>query len=307
MSTPKWHEQPLVAFDTETTGTDPTTARIVTAAAVHMAPGQRPRPIRWLIDPQVDIPTAASDVHGYTNDRIHQLLAEHGGHPGQALRVLNGHIKVIPADVAVFELVAQVAATGGRDQALVVHNAPYDLTLAEHEAARYDVAPLSARPRGAAGVVDPMVIEKAYDPYRKTCYKKAPDGTACDQENRVHVCGGCRGGKTNCAAPGCGSTDKTLTSLCAHYGVLHAGAHDCADDAVATVRLLRKLVAAWPQMASYKLSTLHEKQVGWRAEQQDGLRKFFDRVGKDHDGCCGSWPLHTAACTAAHRAEAVAA
>ena len=159
------------------------------------------------------------------------------------------------------------------------------------------------------GVNTWLLAQKAFDPYRKSCYKKGPDGTLCDVENRVHVCGGCRGGKWACTGPnggGCGSTDRTLTSLCAHYGVVHAGAHDCADDAIATVRLLWKLLEAWPEMARWKLETLHQHQVGWRADQQAGLRKFFDKVGKDHDGMCPAWPVHTAACAGAHR-QAVAA
>lgn len=311
MSVKKWWEQPHVALDTESTGTDPFTARIVTAAVVHMVPGNRPAAIRWLIDPGVEVPTEAAAVHGYTNEKIAELLARHGGKPGGALRTLKGVVRPIPADVALYEIVAQAAATIGREQALVVHNAPYDCTLLEHEAGRYGVDPLTTRPAGVTGVVDPMVIEKAFDPYRKSCYKKGPDGTPCDQENRVHVCGGCRGGKWTCSGPnggGCGSTDRTLTSLCAHYGVPLPGAHDAAVDAIASARLLQKLVAGWPQMAAWRLPTLHQHQIEWRAQQQSGLRDFFDRVGKPHDGMCPAWPVHTPACATAHRAiEEVAA
>lgn len=296
MSTAKWHESPFGAFDTETTGTDPETARIVTAAVVHRIPGERPKPIRWVIDPDVDIPTEASDVHGFTPERIAALLAQHGGRPGGALRILNGVTSPIPRDAALFEITTQLAGLILREQALVVHNAAYDLTLLEHEAARNSIDPLTSRPHGVAGVVDPMVIEKAFDPYRKSCYKAA----GCNAEERHHECGGCRGGKVKCG--GCGSTDRTLTSLCAHYGVvLGDQAHDAAADAIACVRVLFKLLEAWPEMARWKLETLHRYQVGWRREQQAGLAKWFDKVGKDHDGCCGAWPVHTPACSAAHR------
>lgn len=309
MAAVKWHEAPFGAFDTETTGTDPEQARIVTAAVVHRIPGERPKLIRWIIDPEVDIPVEASDVHGYTTDRIHQLLTQHGGRPGGALRILNGETRAIPRDAAMFEIVGQLAALIGRDQALVVHNAAYDLTLLENETARNGIDPLTSRPAGIRGVVDPMVIEKAFDPYRKSCYAKQT-GAACDVENRVHECGGCRGGKVKCQGPdggGCGSTDRTLTSLCAHYGVvLGDQAHDAAADAIACVRVLFKLLEAWPEIARWKLPTLHEHQVTWRREQQKGLREFFDKVGKDHDGCCGAWPVHTAACSSWHREAAAA-
>lgn len=298
----KWHAQPITAFDTETTSPDPATARIVTAAAVYMQTGQRPKPVRWIIDPGVDIPTEASDIHGYTNDRIAQLLAKHGGKPGWGLHIAyDGAVRATPREAAIFEIAMHLGGTIARDQALIVHNAAYDLTLLEHESVRHDVEPLTARPAGIRGVVDPMVIEKQFDPWRKGCYKKAADGTACDVENRVHVCGGCRGGKWKC--DGCGSTDRTLTSLCAHYGVVLSDAHDAAADAIASVRLLGKVISAWPQMASWKLPTLHEHQVTWRATQQTGLREFFDKVGKEHDGMCPQWPVHTAACAGAHREQ----
>lgn len=307
MAARKWHGEPFAALDTETTSPNPATARIITAAVVHRIPGERPKPIRWLIDPGVDIPAEAAAIHGYTNDRIHQALARHGAKPGWALHVLpTGAVKTMPAEAAAFEIVMQAAAIIGRDLALIVHNAAYDLTVLEHEAARYDVDPLTARPAGMRGVVDPMVIERAFDQYRKTCYRKGPDGAECDRETPVHVCGGCRGGKYRCG--GCGATDRTLTSLCAHYGVVFPAdaAHDAAADAIASVRVLFKLLGAWPEMARWRLPTLVTHQETWRRQQQDGLRSFFDRVGKDHDGCCGAWPVHTPACASAHR-EVVAA
>ena len=44
-----WYEGPLAAFDTETTGVDVETDRIVSAAVVVQdAPGARPRVTRWI-------------------------------------------------------------------------------------------------------------------------------------------------------------------------------------------------------------------------------------------------------------------
>ena len=46
-----WYEGPLAAFDTETTGVDVETDRIVSAAVVVQdAPGSRPRMTRWLVN-----------------------------------------------------------------------------------------------------------------------------------------------------------------------------------------------------------------------------------------------------------------
>jgi DNA polymerase-3 subunit epsilon len=293
MSAQKWHEGTIAAFDTETTGINPAEDRIVTAAVVYLTPGQRPRPIRWVIDPQVDIPDEAAAVHGWTNQR----LAETIGRPGGALRAMADSTgktvtTTIPRDAALFEIAAHLGATIGRDQAVLVHNAAYDLTLLEHETIRHGIDPLSSRPKGIRGVVDPMVIEKAHDPYRKNCYR-AP---GCNTETKHHECGGCRGGKHRCG--GCGVTDKTLTSLCTHYGIRHGGAHDAAADAIAAARLMRRLLEGWPQMAAWKLGTLHEHQVTWRRQQMDSLREWFDKNGVEHDGCDPGWPLHLQAATA---------
>ena len=63
-----WHDGPLVGFDTETTGVDVATDRIVTAAVVTRdATGTRAR--TWLIDPGVPIPPAATAVHGITTEQ----------------------------------------------------------------------------------------------------------------------------------------------------------------------------------------------------------------------------------------------
>ncbi len=280
MSAAKWHEQPLIAVDTETTGINPLDARVVTAAVVHLTPGQRPRPIQWLIDPGVDIPDEAAAVHGWTNDRLAQTI----GRPGYAVRSTTDSRgkparAVIPREAALYEIAAQIGAVMGDDRATIVHNAAYDLTLLEAEFTRHDVPTLTARPAGIRGVVDPMVIEKAFDPYRKVNYKDEA---------------GCRGGKVKCTPP-CGSIDKKLESLCAHYGIRFGatGAHDAAADAVAAARLARVLMSAWPSTARLKLATLHEHQVGWRRSQADGLRAYFDKNGIEHDGVDPGWPIYS--------------
>lgn len=263
----------MVALDTETTGTNPAEARAVTAAIVHTAPGQRPRTLQWIIDPGVEIPDEAAAVHGWTNARLAEYLAG-----AEAMRITGATRTPMTRDGALFEIAAQVATTMHADAPLVVHNAAYDLTLLEAELTRHGIDPLSARPSGIRGVIDPMVIEKQFDPYRK-------------------VKDGCRRGKYDCG--GCGTTDKTLGSLCKHYGVIHVGAHDAAGDATAAIRLAVRLAGAWPDIARLKLSTLHDKQVEWRRSQMDGLRSYFDRAGIEHDGCDGGWPVSTRAGVAA--------
>ena len=62
-----WLDSPLGALDTETTGTDPETARVVTACVgMSMAPGQW-SPMEWRLNPGVPIPAGAAAVHGITD------------------------------------------------------------------------------------------------------------------------------------------------------------------------------------------------------------------------------------------------
>jgi DNA polymerase III epsilon subunit-like protein len=64
-----WHTGRLAAFDIETTGTDPESDRIVTAAISLVGaelPGEHHA---WLIDPGIEIPAGAAAVHGITTER----------------------------------------------------------------------------------------------------------------------------------------------------------------------------------------------------------------------------------------------
>ncbi|WP_248582572.1 exonuclease domain-containing protein [Nocardioides sp. InS609-2] len=287
MTAVKWHEGPMVALDTETTGIDPFEARIVTAAIVHTRPGQRPTTIQWLIDPGTDIPQEASDVHGWTTDRLRERLRGR-----DALRLTGRNEMPLSRKGAISEIAAQAWTAMEAEAPLVVHNAAYDLTLLETELGRQSLQPLSDRRGGIRGVIDPMVLEKQFDVFRKSCYK-AP---GCDADAKLHECGGCRGGRVQCG--GCGVTDRTLTSLCKHYGVVLPGAHSADADAIAAIRLAGKLAAAWPDTARLKLATLHKHQVTWRAEQSDGLRDFWKRKRDERWREVDSgWPLNSRATT----------
>jgi DNA polymerase-3 subunit epsilon len=61
---------PLVSIDTETTGTDPKMDRIVEIALVTMLGGQITGKRSWLVNPQIEIPKEAFDVHGISNQAV---------------------------------------------------------------------------------------------------------------------------------------------------------------------------------------------------------------------------------------------
>lgn len=279
-----WYETATIrSLDTETTGVDTSTARILQAAVVDIHPGRRPDITQWLIDPGCEVPAEAAEVHGWTRDRV----VEKVGGEGMALRVGGGEPLRMHVDGALGEIAGLVATAMGAEVPLVVANAAFDLSLLEAELVRNGIDSLASRPSGVRGVVDPMVIEKQYDTFRKTCYK-AP---GCDVEAKHHECGGCRGSR-GFQCGGCGATDKTLASLCLHYAVPLVGAHDAAADALAAARLSVRLGGLWGQIKRWKLGTLHEHQVTWRREQSDSLREFWRKKGDERwREVEGDWPL----------------
>lgn len=138
----------MVAFDLETTGVDPTDARIVTVCVAQVQAGSEPIVETWLVDPGVEIPAEATDVHGITTE----YAREHGE-------------PVAP----VIDLVADQLASSWRDGIpTIVMNAAYDLTLLDAELYRHGLASLHERLDGTPMLImDPLVCDRALDRYRK--------------------------------------------------------------------------------------------------------------------------------------------
>jgi DNA polymerase-3 subunit epsilon len=60
----------LAVFDLETTGIDVDSCRIVTAHVGVIGPrGEVVEQRQWLVDPGIEIPTAATLIHGVTTER----------------------------------------------------------------------------------------------------------------------------------------------------------------------------------------------------------------------------------------------
>ncbi len=65
---PLWAEN-LAVFDTETTGIDTSQARVVSCSvALLSGNGEVSERYDWLIDPGIEIPEAAANVHGITTE-----------------------------------------------------------------------------------------------------------------------------------------------------------------------------------------------------------------------------------------------
>jgi len=230
-----WYEGPLAAFDTETTGVDVETDRIVSAAVVVQdAPGTRPRMSRWLVNPGVPVPEAATAVHGLTDEHLQR----------------NGRW---PAPV-MFEIAEQLAEQAMMNRPLVVMNAPFDLTLLDRELRRHRASSLDRWFEGSAlRVLDPRVLDKHLDRYRK--------------------------GR------------RTLTDLCAHYGVSLEGAHDAGADALAALDVVRALGRRFAtRLERLTPAELHALQTGWHAAQARGLQAWFTKSGTP-EIVNPDWPL----------------
>ncbi|MFZ3595119.1 exonuclease domain-containing protein [Streptomyces sp. BH104] len=229
-----WHQQPLAGIDLETTGTAPEGDRIVTAAVVRYGGGRPTETSSWIADPGVPIPPGATAVHGFTTEAVRAA--------GR------------PAPAVVGEVVDAVASLVSEGLPLVVMNAPFDLTMLEHEAQRHGMRGLFDRT--VPHVLDPQVLDKRVDRYR-------------------------RGG-------------RRLTDLCRHYVVPLDAAHDSTADAIAACGVTWKLANRHRWLARMPLAELHEQQARWSADQQESLRAHFEATpGKEHRAATvrTDWPV----------------
>lgn len=219
----------LAVFDLETTGIDVDTSRIVTAhVGVIGTAGEELEHHEWLVDPGIEIPTAATLVHGVSTERARAEGAA-------------------PA-AAVSEIIAALDAVALRGLCIVAYNAAYDLTILDREAARYGLDALRHGP-----VIDPLVIDKRLDRYRR--------------------------GK------------RTLTAACEYYGVELVDAHDAGADAVAAGRIAQAIARNYPEVSAIAAAELHAQQVDWSREQAESYQAWRRKNGEPEFTSSGRWPV----------------
>ena len=227
-----WLDSPMLAFDLESTGVDVETDRIVTAATVAVDPVKRSSKLMdWLVDPGIEIPAEATAIHGITTE----YARAEGAQPSKAL----------------VEITHKLYDAWEEGRAVVAFNAAFDLTLLDRELARHGHGGLTI----GGPVIDPSIIDRAVDPYRK--------------------------GK------------RTLADVCAHYGVTQTDAHMASGDALAAARLAWKLPRVFPEIAAMKLDELHQKQIEWREAWAMNFQEYLQRQGK-YEEIDGAWPMRTA-------------
>lgn len=139
-----WTAGPWLGVDFESTGVDPTTARIVTACCAYRSENDSGWTQDWLADAGgEEIPAAATEIHGVTTERAHA--------DGQM---------VIDVAEEVRERLQDAWAMG---LPVVGMNICYDLTLLDSELVRAGHRPLSVD----GPVLDPLVLDRIADKWRK--------------------------------------------------------------------------------------------------------------------------------------------
>jgi DNA polymerase-3 subunit epsilon len=137
-----WSAKPLLSIDTETTGVNTDEDRIVEVAAVRLdLSGVVLDSWSTIVDPGVEIPDIAAQIHGITTSRA---MAE-GVAPAKALQ----HVA---------DLVLEAAHAG---EPIVIYNATFDLPLLITECHRHDVDFYPFAP-----ILDPLLIDRMLDRYR---------------------------------------------------------------------------------------------------------------------------------------------
>jgi DNA polymerase-3 subunit epsilon len=146
--TAEWTTAPWLCIDTETTGVQVFTDRIVEVAAVALDTDGQIRNVDTdaytaIINPGIDIPDGAAAVHGITTERAQT--------EGQ------------PPTVALAEIAELIRYAQDLDMPLVMFNARFDWPLLLVEAERHGVTDFPS----AAPILDPYLIDRLVDRYRK--------------------------------------------------------------------------------------------------------------------------------------------
>lgn len=228
---PAW-TRVIGVFDLETTGIDVASDRIVTAhVGLLDANGSVILARDWIADPGVEIPVSAAAIHGITTEHARAVGA--------------------PAGDVVEQIVDVLRSLLGAGIPVVAYNAAYDFSLLAAEAARHGVTPL----RDPSPVIDPLIIDKTYDRYRR--------------------------GK------------RTLAAVAEHYAVPLDDAHHASADAVAAGRVAQALAARFAGLLPPRVEELHTRQIAWARAQAASLTEYFIRIGRldPEQRLDGGWPV----------------
>jgi len=230
---PDWLET-IAVFDTETTGLNLREDRIVTASLQRLSANGEllDGGNDWVINPGIPIPEIASRVHGYYDKDVKDSPT---------------------SEIAIPEILDAINACFAQGIPVLAYNAAYDFTILHYEAKRYGLHPVEF-----GTVIDPLVIDKTIDKYRK--------------------------GK------------RTLAAAAERYNVSLDNAHTAKDDAIAAghvgLGMLRFFLAQTPKVVPFPNSAqeLHEQQAKWADEIEASYAKWRQTDVPDYQPQFG-WPV----------------
>lgn len=224
-----WANEPLASFDIESTGIDVETDRIVTASVVTIE-DSTPRVRSWLANPGIDIPESATAVHKVTTEHA----KAHGDDPRRV----------------VSEITHALIDAWSLGMPVVIYRAPFDLSMVDRELRRYGYDGLTI----GGLVIDPLVLDKALDKYRKGSRK--------------------------------------LVDTARHYRITLTDddAHTSTGDCLAAARVAWKLTRVFPEIGAMSAAALMAFQADAAREQAQSLQEHRRRQGKP-EFIDPSWPL----------------
>lgn len=136
-----------VTFDTETTGIDTENDRIITCFMRARDGDEIVFEKNWVIDPGVEIPTEASDVHGMTTEWVRE----------------NGRKD---ASQAIYEIWTDLERFGENGYLVAGYNHAFDLSILESELRRHALADYLFKYEGSR-FLDPAIFSRVFDKYKK--------------------------------------------------------------------------------------------------------------------------------------------
>jgi len=136
-----------ICFDIESSGVDVKNDRIITCFAQVQDGDKILQTKEWIIDPGIEIPKGASDVHGMTTEWVRE----------------NGRKDVSKAIEGINLFLFNWSLSG---HVITGFNHSFDLAMLHHEVRRHHPATTSLDLNHAL-FVDPLVIDRAIDKYRR--------------------------------------------------------------------------------------------------------------------------------------------
>lgn len=211
-----YFDGPLLGFDIESTGVDQFEDRVVTFSMVFSASAEaEPIIVEYKMDPGVEIAEGATAVHGISTAHAQEFFMD----AAKAMPYIARRMETIVDHGIPF----------------VIYNAPFDTTMIYNEFERYNVPLRYTREEMFARVIDPLVIDKACDKWRKGSRK--------------------------------------LTDTAKLYGYDLTNAHNSTADVEATLHITRQLGKFFkPEMT---IEMLQEFQKDAKMEQSTSFQKYL--------------------------------